>query len=130
MKLEFFTEQMKRLENTFGAKCYSHERVRLIWDRVNDLSDQWMKSAVNQFLANSKFAPLPADFFELVQVEKNKNYTTEPQGKEVESIFSPDEIKEILSVIKGIGTGKVSKIDAEMYAKNLDRILKERGVAR
>lgn len=128
MNQNYFAGQMKRLADTFGAKHFSNDKLDLIWERVKSFPDEWIQRTVNKFLMSSKFAPLPAEIIEQARIESNFISTAEKENKPFKSVFSAEEITEIMSVVKGIAAGKVSKKDAKAYSDSLVKILKEKGV--
>lgn len=67
-----FMTQMQRLADCFGAKYYIEDRRRLIWKRVQDLSDEWMVRTIDGFVGYSRQAPLLAEFEEQVSKETDR----------------------------------------------------------
>lgn len=128
MNQNFFAGQMKRLADTFGAKHFSNDKLDLIWDRIKNFPDEWIYRTVNKFLMSSKFAPLPAEIIEQARIESNFTSNSEVRDEPFKSVFSPDEITEIMSVVKGVAAGRISQKDAQVYGENLNRIIKEKGV--
>jgi len=96
----------------------------MIWNRLQDLDDDFMNKSTDTFLASFKFPPLPADFFELARLERNSPYRkfgipTEPEQihPSENSIFSKEDIAEMFSMMKKRLNGEISYMELEQYGK-------------
>jgi hypothetical protein len=104
---------MDRLVDCFGDKAFGNERVRIIWRNVNALSDQWLVTVVDNFIATAKYAPLPADFYEfaalererLWQIEKLKNAS---EAKTFMATYGAEEIQQVCATIRDRINGAMS----------------------
>lgn len=66
MKQNVFTDEMRKIAQVFGGQHYPHERLRLIWAEVNDLTDEQFKKIVEHFVGdrNVNYPPARKDFIE------------------------------------------------------------------
>ena len=103
------------------------------WERVKEFDYDWFKKVVALMMSTHNRAPL-WDKFEPVCLEEKNRRWRENQVKSFSdevhpwehSIFSKDEIQEIFTVMKDAASGKISRQDAELYAKVLERTIRER----
>lgn len=72
MTQEFFDNQIQRLSSTFGKNAFSDERVKLIWNSCNKLSNDEFAKITNFFIASSRQAPLPEEFRSSASNELNR----------------------------------------------------------
>ncbi|CAK9250661.1 unnamed protein product [Sphagnum jensenii] len=105
-------------------KAFTAPRIDMIWNRLQDLDDDFMNKSTDTFLASFKFPPLPADFFELARLERNSPYRkfgipTEPEQihPSENSIFSKEDIAEMFSMMKKRLNGEISYMELEQYGK-------------
>jgi hypothetical protein len=76
-----FDVQMNRITATFGeGKVYNRERLALIWKAVNDLTAHSFSRIVDNFIASSRYAPLPKDFQEAAYAERKNSFNREVDG--------------------------------------------------
>lgn len=80
MKQSYFVEEMKKLAKVFGSQNYPQERVRLIWEQVEDLSEWQFTKIVEHFCAdrNVNFPPMRKDF-----IEESQRHRTTQKEKEL-----------------------------------------------
>lgn len=57
-----FALQIDRLIDTFGEKAFSAQREHLIWESVDGLEYANVIAIVDEFIRNSRHAPLPGEF--------------------------------------------------------------------
>ena len=62
MDLHFFSEQMHRLKEVYGNRCYPEERAKLIWFEFKHLKDEDFKEGVSKLIMEKRQAPLVDDF--------------------------------------------------------------------
>jgi hypothetical protein len=76
-----FDVQMNRITSTFGdGKMYSRERVEAIWKAVSDLSAHSFARIVDNFIASSRYAPLPKEFQEAAYAERKNAFNRDVTG--------------------------------------------------
>lgn len=105
MKIEEFNAQVRRLSETFGAQHYKQERLTLLWREVKDFEAHWLEHVVDGMISSSKYAPLPADFYDAVSAERERRWKTEKEqhSREIKNFmratFPADDQR---SIIQGI----------------------------
>lgn len=67
---DFFITQMDRLKKNFGEFHYQGECVAFIWQEVKSLESDILKDIIDNFIADSRFAPKRNDFREAMS-QKN-----------------------------------------------------------
>lgn len=77
MNIAEFNAQMKRLSDTFGAQHFKQERLNLIYGHVGTFSTDLLKRTVDDLIANSRYAPLPAEFAEVASAERERRWRDE-----------------------------------------------------
>lgn len=69
---EQFQLQIDRLTDTFGDKAFPDQRVSMIWESAQEHLYPTVIAVVDQFIRNSKSAPLPGDFAEALSASKSE----------------------------------------------------------
>jgi hypothetical protein len=117
----------------FGDKAFTAPRIDMIWNRIKDLDDKFINSVTDTFLASNKFAPLPAEFFELARIERAspyRDFDLPKTAKEVHpienSIFSKEDIAEMCNMIRKKIRGEISFKELEDYGKMIENIVKQK----
>jgi hypothetical protein len=77
MDFDFFQRQIERLKETFGQQYYKDERVKLLWNDVRALSNQWLASVVSDFIYSSRQAPLGDEFRDKIGRERERELSNE-----------------------------------------------------
>jgi hypothetical protein len=76
-----FSQQLNRLQETFGKSAYGTERVKLIWKEVKDLAPDWFASVVGGFIGTLRQAPLLPDISERASQERERLWRIEKDNK-------------------------------------------------
>lgn len=87
---EQFRLQIERLADTFGDKAFPDQRVHMMWESAQEHLYPTVISIVDQFIRNSKSAPLPGDFAEALSAsrsQKRKYALSEMRPKEICQCF-------------------------------------------
>lgn len=69
-----FEKQAKRLISSFGEVSFSHERLKLIFSKCQDLDVKWFEKLVTDLILNGNSR---IDFSELIAIEKAKRKALE-----------------------------------------------------
>lgn len=69
-----FNAQISRLVATFNKSAFTDERITLIYKSVSGLKANEFGRIVDQFIANFRQAPLPKDFQEAANKERNARF--------------------------------------------------------
>lgn len=69
---EQFRLQIDRLCDTFGDKAFPDQRVHMMWESADGHLYPTVIAVVDQFIRNSKSAPLPGDFAEALAATKTQ----------------------------------------------------------
>ncbi len=127
MNQQNFSTQMNRLVEVWPTS-FHNEKVKLIWEKVCDLSDYWMSKTIEHFLSNNRTAPLPNDFIELARVERNIKHSNvyfprhESQIHPSEnSIFLKSDILEMFNTTRDFFIGKITSEALKKYCDVLER---------
>jgi hypothetical protein len=59
-----FNMQAGRLIETYGEKAYPNERLKIIFDSVQDMPGAWLAQTVTEFIGNLRVPPLQKEFVE------------------------------------------------------------------
>lgn len=131
MTRDEFNPQMDRLKSTW-PNSWPDEKVKLIWITVNIQEVKWFINLVNKLIANSRQAPLPADFIEAASIQDRKIYANGSDkfmtGAE-ESKLSAEESKEFFTHLKDVARGKYSKTQVKSIQEYMETVLHSRGVS-
>lgn len=126
MRIEHYQAQMNRLAENFGAQHYKRERAELIWQEVRNLSDDWMKWTVDQFIGRLRQAPLLDEFCSAAATEKEKTRQKEKTQERQDAedfwagTYQPDDVKMICGMITKRLRGEVSDEDYAQFVKHLE----------
>lgn len=112
-----FENQVMRLTNQFGGGAFSQERINLIFKDCAKLKNDQFTKIVDHLLRNSRYAPLPKDFYDLAGPYIQENYQAQKKviSEQYNSIFTDSERKQIVkAMLQGLNG------DMEIF----DKILK------
>ena len=84
MNKESFLSQVQRLSSCFGSHFYSKERIEIIWSEIKHISDQDLKEICDDFIADSRFAPLRKEFREALSTRRLNKYLLEKEKRSQE----------------------------------------------
>jgi hypothetical protein len=105
MNSEFFESQIRRLVAVYGEKAYPKERVRVFWNAMNELSNQWLERTVDHFVAYEQYAPLMEKWQDQISREREMIWKAEKKAhakdaKEFASRYSSEDISTICNQIQ------------------------------
>lgn len=107
-----FDFEIKRLRETFGQNAYPVERAALLFRELISYSDEWMTSAVEAFILESKKPPMLSDF----KAYRLPADVAAYQAEKVEGIPMPADVKAQLEKLLGPMSWKAAAkpIDTEL----------------
>lgn len=105
MNQGYFVSQIDRLKDVFGDRAFPDERVRLIWNAVQNLSDQFLRRTVDYFIGYEDRAPMMNKWDEQISKEREIVNRKEKQAhsqdaKEFASMYSGEDIATICDQIR------------------------------
>lgn len=102
MTPQHFQTQMNRLAETFSTAAYKRERTQLIWQEVQDMPEKAFTQLVSRMIAESRQAPLVADFTEAARNERRKQH----EARKALRVIGPEDLAPRAScgVCKDTGT--------------------------
>lgn len=100
MSPNFFHSQIKRLISTYGETAFKTERADLIWRFVHDMSDEWMRKSVDNFIATSRYAPLPDDFREAARIDREEKVIPLRRDN-FHSTIEPEQVSKLFDIARG-----------------------------
>lgn len=120
-----FNAGMLRLKNTYEAKYYPPERVKVLWHEIQGFSSQWFMHVVDEFIGSMRQAPLLNEFREAMSKEREKvAYKDKMQHSQdahdfFNATYQDDDIAEICTNIRKIIRGVSSPKETEQYIQLL-----------
>lgn len=118
-----FIFQLERLTTSFPGKEYDQARMEMIWQKVKDLSAVWFANQVDYYIGGKKVLPTA---HEIGQDSFKEFRRTEDLAKKDisdkfdmvgESIFSPEDRKMMMDVIRRMMIGKVDSAYWDTFYK-------------
>jgi hypothetical protein len=106
MDKAFFQKQIDRLAETFGANQYKPERIKLIWNEVSHLSEEWLRNTVDHFIGDFRLSPLVPDFRKEIILERERLWNLEKSKHTRDTLsfsghtYADEEIKFICEQIR------------------------------
>lgn len=120
-----FLGQINRLRDQFGDRAYGKEKTELIWHEVKHIPDKNIRDMIDDFIADSKFAPTRKEFREDIANRRLKNYQTEKtqRSDDVKKNFlSPENFQLGMKFVGKILQGGYSTEQVETAFKNMKTI--------
>jgi hypothetical protein len=121
-----FAEEIDRLKGIWPT-AFPDEKIKLIWLKVSDLPEHFIKKTSEHFISHNKTAPLPVDFIELARIYRNSNYSQSgfPGRSEIHpssnSIFSKEDISEMFSMMKKRLKKEITYEELDQYGKMIQQ---------
>ena len=76
---ERFAQQINRLQDQFGRNAFGTERAKLLWREVGGFDDKWFEKVIDSVIANSRSAPILADFSSFISEERERRWRVEKE---------------------------------------------------
>ena len=111
MNRQHYQHQITRLQETFGMTTYKTERMGVIWQVVENQSDQWMTRVTDYFIGHMSKPPLVPEFREQISRMREELWSEEKRvsAKATEMAMSSysqdDEAMMLKTIIRRIGGG-------------------------
>lgn len=113
-------------------QSFNEGRIKVIWKIVQFENDHWFKKVCNDFVIHNKTAPLPHDFQEAVRIKNRSAQAFKLSPNEVHpaenSVFSSDEIREMMLMTKKRLAGELTYEELEAYKQVVISALKAKGI--
>lgn len=127
VSMDCYTEQVRRLKDTFGDKNYPKERQTLFFREVSKYTDDLLIRAVDKLIYEEKHPPMPPKIIETlldIQASDLEHRKIEFTGSELQDAakfsHNPEFASLCLGVIAGVTTGKMSRDEYNDAMKYID----------
>lgn len=126
MERELFTNQMKRLAETYGEKAYPKERMALLWNAFRHESDEAFTDAVSELIVTCRSMPMLKEFEGAVDSARARHRPSaggtlaKILGDAAQKSAASPEVKEIC--MKAINYRLNNKVSPDEWAKILSQV--------
>lgn len=129
MNYEFFTKQIARLAEVFGAKIYTPERMRALWSEVKNLTPEWLEMQIGEFAGSLRHAPLLLEFRDAAARERELENRISKQeyandAKQFFTSYSQEDTQMLLDTIRKRMTGSLSDENWELFQNQIASVSK------
>lgn len=126
MNLRHFATQIDRLKEVFSDRLYPDVRVKILFNALSKYPDHYMERAVNEFVLDSRQAPLLHEFMEKFSTyEDEKQYAQIITIEDLRRASHKSANKEFASLCFGVIekklTGKISQKEFDQALQYIEQ---------
>lgn len=120
-----FTEQSRRLRDTWGDKNYPKERMSLFFRQIEKFEDEILVKAIDILILEERNAPMPPliieSIYRAIDEQKEQQINSMPSlDSAVKISHNPEFAKICMDVIQKVISGKMNKTEYNEAMKYID----------